>query len=299
VWCASNGAAAATAPNPFCHVPGYDRPMELLVVGAGAMGRWLARTVTVPVAFADADPAAARRAVETLADDSHGSRRVPLDTDETFAAVALAVPISATESAVATYADRAEAALLDVTGVMAGPVAAMRDHAPHLERVSLHPLFAPENAPGNVAVVADAPGHVTDTLRADLAAAGNHLFETTPEEHDRAMETVQAAAHTAILAFALAAETTRPEFSTPVSAGLTDLVATVTGGEPRVYAEIQDSFDGAGAVADAARRIADADAETFAHLYREAGESAPTSSDPGGPTDATGDADTDERGDES
>jgi prephenate dehydrogenase len=247
--------------------------MELLVVGAGAMGRWLARTVTVPVAVADADPASARRAVETLAADGHDTRHVPLDTDETFTAVALAVPISATESTVAAHADRAESALLDVTGVMALPVAAMREHAPDLERVSLHPLFAPANAPGNVAVVADAPGPVTDTLRADLADAGNHLFETTPEEHDRAMETVQAAAHTAILAFALAAEETRPEFSTPVSAGLTDLVATVTGGEPRVYAEIQNSFDGADAVADAARRIAETDTERFADLYREAGES--------------------------
>lgn len=245
--------------------------MELLVVGAGAMGRWLARTVTVPVAFADADPASARRAVETLADD-HDVRYVPLDTDETFTAVALAVPISATESAVAAYADRAESALLDVTGVMARPVTAMREHAAGLERVSLHPLFAPANAPGNVAVVAESPGPVTDALRADLTDAGNHLFETTPEEHDRAMETVQAGAHTAVLAFALAAEAVRPEFSTPVSAGLAELVETVTGGEPRVYAEIQDSFDGATAVADAARRIADADAEEFAALYREAGE---------------------------
>ena len=245
--------------------------MELLVVGAGAMGRWLARTVTVPVAFADVDPTSAHGAVESLADD-HEVRHVPLGTDETFEAVALAVPISAVESAVATYAARAESALLDVTGVMALPVAAMREHAPGLERVSLHPLFAPQNAPGNVAVVADAPGPVTDALRTDLADAGNHLFETTPAEHDRAMETVQASAHTAILAFALAADTVRPEFSTPVSAGLGDLVETVTGGEPRVYAEIQDSFDGSEAVARAARRIADADPETFAALYREAGE---------------------------
>jgi prephenate dehydrogenase len=263
--------------------------MELLVVGAGAMGRWLARTVTVPVAFADTDRSSARRAAEALAGDGREVRHVPTDTDETFTAVALAVPISATESAVAAYADRAESALLDVTGVMALPVAAMREHAPDAERVSLHPLFAPQNAPGNVAVVADAPGPVTDALRADLADAGNHPFETTPEEHDRAMETVQAGAHTAILAFALAAEETRPEFSTPVSAGLTELVETVTGGEPHVYAEIQASFGGSEAVADAARRIADADGETFAELYREAGESGSRPTTPTGEADAGGD----------
>jgi prephenate dehydrogenase len=37
-----------------------------------------------------------------------------------------------------------------------------------------------------------------------------------------------------------------------------------------VYAEIQATFEGADEVADAARRIADADPETFAALYEEA-----------------------------
>ncbi|MFC6726229.1 prephenate dehydrogenase, partial [Halobium palmae] len=32
--------------------------MNLLVVGAGAMGRWVARTVDADVAFADVDEAA-------------------------------------------------------------------------------------------------------------------------------------------------------------------------------------------------------------------------------------------------
>jgi prephenate dehydrogenase len=257
--------------------------MELLVVGAGAMGRWVGQSVSLPVAFADADPEQARRAAAGVADDGdddRSARHVPLDTDETFAAVCLAVPIPAVETAIATHAPRAERALLDVTGVMAAPVAAGREHAPDLERVSLHPLFAPENAPGNVAVVADAPGPVTDALREDLAAAGNHCFETTSEEHDRAMETVQAAAHAAVVAYGLAAESVRPEFATPVSEGLSDLVRTVTGGEPRVYADIQATFDGAAAVADAAERVAAADAEEFATLYHEAGrpfdEPAPT-----------------------
>jgi prephenate dehydrogenase len=121
---------------------------------------------------------------------------------------------------------------------------------------------------------------VTDALREDLAAAGNHCFETTSEEHDRAMETVQAAAHAAVVAYGLAAESVRPEFATPVSEDLSDLVRTVTGGEPRVYADIQATFDGAAAVAAAAERVAAADAEEFAALYHEAGrpfdEPAPT-----------------------
>ncbi|MFB6310509.1 MAG: prephenate dehydrogenase, partial [Salinirussus sp.] len=59
---------------------------------------------------------------------------------------------------------------------------------------------------------------------------------------------------------------------TPISEGLSDLVEQVTGGDSRVYADIQDAFQGAGDVADAARLIADADTAAFERLYAEAGE---------------------------
>lgn len=241
--------------------------MDVLVVGAGTMGRWFARAVDAAVAFADADPAVAERAAAAV-----GGRAVPLDGDERFDAVCVAVPISAVADAVAAQAPRAERALLDVTGVMDPAVAAMREHAPDRERVSFHPLFAPENAPGNVAVVADAPGPATDAVRGALTERGNHLFETTPAEHDRAMETVQARAHAAVLAFGLAAEEVPEQFHTPVSGPLCELVEQVTGATPGVYAEIQAAFDGAEDVAEAARRIADADREAFEALYREAAE---------------------------
>ncbi|MFB6122067.1 MAG: prephenate dehydrogenase/arogenate dehydrogenase family protein [Haloferacaceae archaeon] len=240
--------------------------MDLLVVGAGEMGRWVARTVDADVALADADPAVAEAAAAEL-----DARSVPTDTDETFDAVCLAVPISAIADAVATHASRADRAMFDVSGVMGPPLRAMREHLPDRERVSVHPLFAAANAPGNVAVVADAPGPVTDAVRADFEAAGNDSFETTAAEHDEAMETVQAGAHTAILAYALAAEDVRDEFATPVSARLDDLVRTVTDGTPRVYREIQETFAGADRVADAANRLADAEGDAFDDLYRAAG----------------------------
>jgi len=257
--------------------------MEVLVVGSGAMGRWAGRTLasTFDVAYADRDPAAASDAA-----DAAGGRAVALDTAETFDAVCLAVPISAAAAAVATHADRASRAMVDVTGVMADPVAAMRDHLPDCERMSLHPLFAPENTPGTVAVVRDAPGPVTDDVLDAVAAAGNHTFETDPEEHDAAMETVQASAHTAIMAYALSAADVREEFATPVSRELADLVETVTGGTPRVYREIQESFEGADAVADAARRIANADGDAFERLYEEAGAHARRTRAAGGADDA-------------
>ncbi len=67
----------------------------------------------------------------------------------------------------------------------------------------------------------------------------------------------------------MAAADVPDRFQTPISAGLFDLVEQVTGGDPRVYADIQDAFDGADAVADAARQIADADADTFERLYEQ------------------------------
>jgi prephenate dehydrogenase len=241
--------------------------MDMLVVGAGEMGRWIARTADRPVAVADVDPAVAEAAAAAL----DGVRAVPADTAETFDIVCLAVPMSVVADAVERYAPNADRAMCDVSGVMRGPIAAMRAALPDRERVSFHPLFAAANAPGNVAVVADAPGPATDALRADLTAAGNHPFETTAAEHDTAMETVQAGAHTAVLAYALAAADVREEFATPVSAAMDDLVETVTGGTPQVYREVQETFPGADRVAEAARRIAEAEGEAFDDLYREAG----------------------------
>jgi prephenate dehydrogenase len=241
--------------------------MTTLVVGAGAMGRWIAECSPGDVAFTDTDPAVAAAAAEAL-----GGRAVAHDSDETFEAVCFAVPMTVITEAVETHAHRAERAVFDVTGQMATPVAAMREFAPECERVSFHPLFAPENAPGNVAVVIDAAGPVTDRIECSLVDAGNTVFETTVEEHDTAMSTVQAKVHAAVIAYALAAEDVPGRFHTPISKGLTDLAEQVTSGEAHVYSSIQATFDGADDVAEAARRIADADAETFTELYHEAGE---------------------------
>jgi prephenate dehydrogenase len=243
--------------------------MDALVVGAGEMGTWLARSLRdhhpdASLAFADRDSDRARAAADAV-----GGRALST-TDERFDLVAIAVPIPAVDDAVAEWADSAERAMVDVSGVMEPAIAAMAAAVPDCERVSFHPLFAADKAPGNVAVVADAPGPVTDEVRATLSAAGNDCFETTAREHDRAMETVQVRAHAAVLAFGLAADDVPEQFQTPVSGALLDVLDRVTGSDPRVYADIQSAFDGADDVAEAARDIADADAEQFAELYRTA-----------------------------
>jgi prephenate dehydrogenase len=239
--------------------------MNVLVVGAGEMGTWFGGCLGASVAYTDRDRDSAKWAASAT-----DGRVVALDTHERFDAVCLAVPISAIEDAIATHIDRADRAILDVTGIMDPAVTTMREHGPDHERVSLHPLFSARHAPGRVAVVPDAPGPVTDEIRADLAACGNDLFETTTEEHDRSMATVQARTHAAVLAFGLARDEVREEFHTPVSKQLCSLVERVASGNPRVYSEIQSTFGGTEDVAEAAARLADADEETFEALYREA-----------------------------
>lgn len=245
--------------------------MEVLIVGAGSMGRWVAESLDARVAFADVDGSAAEAAAEAL-----GGRAVALESEagerDAFDAVCLAVPMTHVGAAVEAHAPRADRAMLDVTGVMGPALEAMATHAQELERASLHPLFAPERAPGSIAVVRGRSGPVTDRLLADLEACGNDVFETDAATHDEAMESVQAAAHAAVFSFALAAERTPPAFATPVYEALADLAETVTGGTPRVYADIQDTFDGAEAVAEAADAIAAADRDDLEALYREASE---------------------------
>lgn len=246
--------------------------MDILVVGAGEIGRWIADTVSAAespvdatVTFTDRDPA-----VATDAAADRVASTTTADGTSTHDVVCLAVPMSAVPTAVEQYAPRATQAIVDVSGEMTAAVSAMRAHAAELERASYHPLFAPPRVPGNVACVVDADGPIVDAVSAAIEAGGNTVFETTAADHDDAMETVQAGAHAAILAWRLAADDVREEFHTPVSAALDEVAATVTEGSPAVYAEIQRAFDGADDVADAAQAIADADTDGFTALYERA-----------------------------
>jgi prephenate dehydrogenase len=239
--------------------------MKLLVVGAGEMGRWFGATVTRDddtLHVCDTDAETAAEAAAMLGGSVTASTEV-----DAYDVVCLAVPMPAVSAVIDQYADAASEALCDVTGSMADPVDAMRAQAPDRERLSLHPLFAPPRAPGNVAAVRDQDGEYSQLITDRIAAAGNTVFETTPSEHDEAMETVQASAHAAVFAYAVAAEDVPSEFHTPVSATLTDLVAQVTEGDAHVYSDIQAAFDGAEDVAAAAQRIAASDADEFRELY--------------------------------
>ena len=241
--------------------------MDVLIVGAGAMGTWFGRATDATVTFADVDADAAAAAAERV---GSGAETTALEGTDSYDVVCIAVPMTHVVDAVADHAERAERAIVDISGVMGPSLEAMAEHAPGLERASLHPLFAPERAPGSIAVVREEAGPTVETLLETFDAGGNDLIETTATEHDDAMETVQATTHAAVLSFALAAESVPDGFETPIYEGLRTLTEQFTEGTPRVYADIQQTFDGADAVANAATTIADADAEELESLYREA-----------------------------
>jgi prephenate dehydrogenase len=250
--------------------------MDVLVVGAGDVGRWFGSLADAPVTFTDVDE---ERAAEAAASLDRRADSVPLDSEESFGLIAVAVPLGAAADAVERHASRAEQAVVDFTGAMEPPLRAMAKTAPARERVSFHPLFAPAHAPGRIAVSDSAPGPATDRVRSWLDDGGNDLVDVEPDVHDEAMETIQGRVHAAVFAFALAADDVPNELATPVFESLTDLTDRVTGGNPRVYEDIQDAFGGAADVAEAARRIADAaessdgtsDGESFAEVYEDAG----------------------------
>lgn len=242
--------------------------MDALIVGAGDVGRWFADRLDWPVAFADVDPEAAEAAAAGLGD--RGSS-VPLDSQAGFDVVAVAVPMRAATETIERHGSKAETALVDLTGSMAGPLSAMEATAQDVERASFHPLFAPAHAPGRVALSVGADGPTIDAIRDRLRAAGNEIVPVDPAVHDEAMETIQGRAHAAVLAFGLAAADVPEELATPVFEDLQALRERVTDGSPGVYADIQAVFDGAADIQAAASRLAEADRDTFEALYDDAG----------------------------
>lgn len=228
--------------------------MNLLIVGAGTMGQWLGtavQSVFDEIAFIDEQKAVAREAADNV-----NARAIDHRPGERFSAVGVAVPIPTVEVAIETHVEFAETAIFDVAGVMNPPASAMAEHAPELEHISLHPLFAPDSEPGRIAVNSAAPGPVTTRVLAVLAERGNTLIETTPEEHDDAMTTIQGAVHAALFSYALAVDRVPAELHTPLSETMVELARRLTAGDPDVYADIQATFGGASLVATAANQFA-------------------------------------------
>ncbi|MFB6185283.1 MAG: prephenate dehydrogenase, partial [Halobacteriaceae archaeon] len=154
-----------------------------------------------------------------------------------------------------------------LTGKMKEPVSLMANIAPARERASLHPLFHPDNAPGQIAIAIQTQGPVIDRIQDTLTDQGYTFTEISPQDHDSAMKTIQGRTHAAILAFAMTADSVPDDLETPVYRRLRSLVIDILDNNPETYAEIQAEFDGADDIAQAAAEIASADVQQFIDIY--------------------------------
>jgi prephenate dehydrogenase len=164
--------------------------------------------------------------------------------------------------------------LVDTLSVKSGIVAALEEHAGHLEALSLNPMFAPalgfEGRAVAAVVVHDGPR--ARALLDAIAGRGGCVAEVGADEHDRICAATQALTHAAVLAFGLAlAELDVPAhaLATPPHLTLLALLARIAGGEPETYREVQASNPHAArARAALVRAVAALDADFAAGLER-------------------------------
>ncbi|MEM2674026.1 MAG: prephenate dehydrogenase/arogenate dehydrogenase family protein [Candidatus Hadarchaeales archaeon] len=214
--------------------------MEVLIVGAGAMGEWFARLFKRwgwEVWVTDADERKARRVSERLG--VKFGREVLTRAD----VVLVAVPISSTPSVLEEVGARMKrgSLLMEVASVKEQTVAGMqRLKSAQLELVALHPLFGPgasELRGERFAFIPVRAGRIFEQVRERLEAEGARLFKTDWREHDQKMARVQALSHLILLLYLKLCE--RGELQTRLSRSLAEVAKALLAGNPSVYYDIQ------------------------------------------------------------
>jgi 4-amino-4-deoxyprephenate dehydrogenase len=165
--------------------------------------------------------------------------------------VVLAVPeqaaLTALDSVAAAMADGA--LLVDTLSVKSRIVPAIGAAGPHLEAVSLNPMFAPSLgfAGRPVAVVAIREGPRSRHLLGLIGEWGGRVVPVAADEHDRLAAAVQALPHAAVLAFGLALASLRVDIAElgpiapPPHRMMLALLARIAGGSPEVYWDVQSA----------------------------------------------------------
>ncbi|MBA7618077.1 hypothetical protein ES703_25396 [subsurface metagenome] len=222
--------------------------MKFAVIGAGAMGQWLAGFIKQnlgEVVVADASATQAERVAKEL---GIISKPIPEATAEAEC-VLVAVPISKIPEVVKSLAGQVQrgALLADITSVKSDVVEVMQTIEAKVELVSLHPLFGPgaTSVKGkDFVVVPVKPGQRYAALKNRLIELGARVTEMEAEEHDRLMAIIQCMTHFVLLAYLDALKSMKglkkaEKFRTPMFATLLDLAKSVLAGNPELYGELQ------------------------------------------------------------
>lgn len=222
--------------------------MKVAIVGAGAMGKWLAHFAKQnlgEVVVADINAAKAEKVASELGVSSKPVQEAVGQAE----LVLVAVPISKTREAVKSLAGMAQkgALLADVASVKSDVTEAMREVKEDLELVSIHPLFGPGATTikgKDFVVIPIRPGKRYAELEKTLVGLGARVTEMDAEEHDRLMSIIQCMTHFVLLAYLSAIKSMRglkraEKLRTPMFASLMNLAKAVLAGNPEVYGELQ------------------------------------------------------------
>lgn len=221
--------------------------MKVAIVGAGEMGRWLAKFSKRLGEVTVSDISAAK--ADKVASELHIIAKPTTEAAEKADLILVAVPISKTPSVLMHVAKTAKkgALLADVTSVKADVVVAMKKIKTDIELVSLHPLFGPGASSikdKDIVVVPVRPGKLYKNLKKVLKKSGARITEMDVDAHDRMMAIIQCMSHFVLLAYIQSMKSIKglkqvDKIRTPIFSALMNLAKAVLTGNPDLYGELQ------------------------------------------------------------
>lgn len=225
--------------------------MKIAIIGAGAMGKWLARFAKQnlgEVTLADIDVAKAKKVAKEVSVKVVGTCEGAVA--KTHIAI-IAVPIAKTPEVVKSLAEkmRAGSLLMDVASAKSDVVDAMKELDPDikLELVSIHPLFGPGATTlkgKDFVAVPVKPGKRYTSFKNRLTRLGARVTEMEAEKHDKVMAISQCLTHFVLLSYLSALKATKEmklaeKLRTPMFNALLELAKSVLAGNQDLYGEVQ------------------------------------------------------------
>jgi prephenate dehydrogenase len=222
--------------------------LKVAVIGAGAMGKWLAKFAKDnlgEVTVADINSARAEDVASELGAVAKSAREAAAEAE----LIMIAVPISKTPEVILSLSEVVPkgALLADVASAKSDVVEAMQKIKTDIELVSIHPLFGPgatSISGKDIVVIPVKPGKRYSMLKKELVKLGARVTEMDAEQHDQLMSIIQCMTHFVLLAYLTAMKSMKglkyaKKLRTPMFAELTNLAKAVLVGNPEVYSELQ------------------------------------------------------------
>ena len=214
--------------------------MNVLIVGAGAMGRWFVQLFKGwgwKVWVTDVDRKKSLSLAKELGVEAGDEILPQADL------VLVAVPISSTSSVLKEVCGRMKkgALLMEVSSVKEHVVSTMLELKSNpVELVALHPLFGPgaTSVKGErFAFIPVKEGKLFKEIRKRLEKEGAIMIKTNAKQHDLAMARVQAMTHLLLLCYLHLCG--QEKLQTHLSRSLLELAKAVLAGNPSLYYELQ------------------------------------------------------------